>query len=299
MQCQTPSIKFEQVGQDGDFIITLSQAVCENEYTFIVMDNRQFADVMYGLKAIESQLLLDSQKQFVNNESAPNMPITSREEGFNPETFPSNFEELFSSIPCDSQFTDSIMKDSVGVSTSDLEKCEGNQMEIITEEYDPINFQIEEPTQEKENKQNVEMSPHTERLFQLYHPSVTKEDTVKYVKGEEKPTQARLEKDEHFTRKSEKRVTMRKKYLDKYAQILSERFWQAFEEKCGDLENNRAFLMKTTKEKVETLFSELHASVTQQEFDDKVRCPLSKDIFISCNKTKSKLINIIFKMVSK
>ena len=80
MQCQTPSIKFEQVGQDGDFIITLSQAVCENEYTFIVMDNRQFADVMYGLKAIESQLLLDSQKQFVNNESAPNMPITSREE---------------------------------------------------------------------------------------------------------------------------------------------------------------------------------------------------------------------------
>ena len=142
------------------------------------------------------------------------MPITSREEGFNPETIPSNFEELFSSIQCDSQFTDSpiIMKDSVGLSTSDLEKCEDNKMEIITEEYDPINFQIEEPTQEKENKQNVEMSPHTERLFQLYHPSVTKEDTVKYVKGEEKPTEARLEKDEHFTRKSEKRVTNMHKF---------------------------------------------------------------------------------------
>ena len=81
--------------------------------------------------------------------------------------------------------------------------------------------------------------------------------------------------------------------------VWTYRFWQFFEERCSDVKSNRAFLAKTLKEQIETLFDELHNSVSEQEFNENVGCPLDKDIFVSCNKTKARLINVVFKMANE
>ena len=53
------------------------------------------------------------------------------------------------------------------------------------------------------------------------------------------------------------------------------------------------------KNKIVGLFDELHNSVTAEEFDGTIDCALGKEIFVSCSKTKLKLINLIYKIVSE
>ena len=108
-----------------------------------------------------------------------------------------------------------------------------------------------------------------------------------------------MEIDSKSPKRIEKRVTMRKQYLEKYAEVICKRFWHFFEERCSDVKNNRGFFAKTLKEQIETLFDELHNSVSEQEFNANVGCPLDKDIFVSCSKTKARLINAVFKMANE
>ena len=93
---------------------------------------------------------------------------------------------------------------------------------------------------------------------------------------------------------------MRSVYLNKYAKLLCEKFWNAFDARCADAKNNRSFLRMTQKDQIGKLFDELHASVSEQEFEEAiVGCSMGKDIFVTCTKTRAKLIVLMNKMVNK
>ena len=77
-------------------------------------------------------------------------------------------------------------------------------MEIMDEIYDPINFHVSTSSVACEQNTNAAaMSPHSERLYQLYHP--------KPVKNEYEPLldESSMEKDSKSPKRIEKRVTMR------------------------------------------------------------------------------------------
>ena len=101
-------------------------------------------------------------------------------------------------------------------------------------------------------------------------------------------------------KKVEKKGLVRNVYLNKYAKLLCGKFWDVFDARCTDAKNNRAFLRMTQKEQIGKLFDELHASVSEQEFEKTmVGCSMGKDIFVTCTKTRAKLITLINKLVNE
>jgi len=305
MSCKkiSPLIKLDIC--DEDIVVTLTQYTDEQGTPpeTIVMNSVQFSNTLYTLKAIEHQLLLDSQKPAVFSGGLSDNLVVSPVDRPKAPTPPENFGELFASM----EGSDWILNQNVAmieeVDNMPSERDDyleapvdgtAKKMEITDEIYDPINFHVSTSSVACEQNTNATaMSPHTERLYQLYHPTP--------VKNEYKPLldESSVDKDSNSPKKIEKRVTMRKQYLEKYAKVICKRFWQFFEERCSDVKSNRAFLAKTLKEQIETLFDELHNSVSEQEFNENVGCPLDKDIFVSCNKTKARLINAVFKMANE
>ena len=98
-------------------------------------------------------------------------------------------------------------------------------------------------------------------------------------------------------KKLEKRSTARSYFLAEYAKLLCKKFLDAFDLRCLDVKNNRSFIRLSTKEQIKSMFDELHTSVTDKEFEEKVGCSMGKDIFVTCLKTRLKLINLITMMV--
>ena len=98
-------------------------------------------------------------------------------------------------------------------------------------------------------------------------------------------------------KKIEKRAFVRNCFLTKYAKLLCKKFWNTFDQRCLDVKNNRSFIRLSSKEQIKSLFDELHASVTDKEFEEMVGCPMGKEIFVTCTKTRVKLINLVIKLV--
>ena len=98
-------------------------------------------------------------------------------------------------------------------------------------------------------------------------------------------------------KKIEKRASVRNCFLTKYAKLLCKKFWNTFDQRCLDVKNNRSFIRLSSKEQIKSLFDELHASVTDKEFEEMVGCPMGKEIFVTCTKTRVKLINLVIKLV--
>ena len=88
----------------------------------------------------------------------------------------------------------------------------------------------------------------------------------------------------------------RELYMDRYAKLLSANFWGVIEKRCADAKNNRNFVFLTLKEKLASLFDELHTGVTTSEF---VGYDMTKDNLVSSSKMKMKLIRAISKYVKK
>ena len=89
MSRSSPFVKID-IGVDG-ISVTLSQDKDENDplssMVDIVMDSVQFSNTLYTLKAIERQLILDSQQENQSKEDRPKSP-----------TPPDNFEQLFANM---------------------------------------------------------------------------------------------------------------------------------------------------------------------------------------------------------
>ena len=320
-----PSVKLS-IGNDVNVI--LCQHSDEKGDVEIVMNAWQFSNTIYSLKAIERQLLIDGQKEH-NNLSIANYGIQGDEDVENCSKTPiesANFNELFS-CPLPNDVSPHLMygdDQMVDVQSTNEEKSTNlltvdrtYQQQSEQEEYDPVKFCITQPGERDEGKEMTEMETDTfdEQLYRLYHPSTV---TVKRELAESDaiieqarfeappppppsppPPSVNYETEDVFVKKSEKRVTARVHYLEKYAKLLCEKFWQVSDARCSNPKNYRAFLKMSIKAKIGNLFDELHTSVTVDEFDRKVCCPLGKEIFITCSKTKVKLINKMFKLISK
>ena len=210
MSRSSPFVKID-IGVDG-ISVTLSQDKDENDplssIVDIVMDSVQFSNTVYTLKAIERQLILDSQQENQSKEDRPKSP-----------TPPDNFEELFANMdgfnngnntqwmlePTIASNEEIVVSSSINQNINcGAEKMEvsfgeekerqfSHQQESIAaaaalpteeeEEYDPVNFSIAQyvPTMGAADATTATCAADKhfdEKIYQLYHPSST-EITVK------------------------------------------------------------------------------------------------------------------------
>lgn len=188
------------------------------------------------------------------------------------------------------------------------------------EEYDPINFSIipyepiTVPVKSGKRFYNVkegkeEKEDHNSLSFKSTSSEIEMmdiDDAEKQARNLETSVSVNVEecensgKNDMITEKIVKKGSMRSRYLNKYAKLLCTKFWDAFDLKCADAKNNRAFLRMTQKEQISKIFDEIHLSVGEEEFTKALEgCAMGKDIFTSCSKTRAKLLALIYQFINE
>lgn len=191
------------------------------------------------------------------------------------------------------------------------------------EEYDPINFSIipyepitvpvksgkrfynvKEEKEEKEDHNSLSFKSTSSSSSEIEMMDI--DEAEKQARNLDTSVSVNVEecensgKNDIITEKIVKKGSMRSRYLNKYAKLLCTKFWDAFDLRCADAKNNRAFLRMTQKEQISKLFDEIHLSVGEEEFTKALEgCAMGKDIFTSCSKTRAKLLALIYKFINE
>ena len=321
MQRNCPSIRLE-VSDDGQNIfVTLCQESGSGERMEIVMDSRQFSSTLYALKAIELKMMAENNN--TNNNEAYNVydgtaANISEEKRPNTPTPPANFAELFANVEqCSNTVSQDESGKEDGLVVMDGVICDGdennNQLEqpFVDDkehnfdgavEYDPVNFQIDRDVEDEVNSKYFD-----QKLYELYHPETIKKEVLTPVESDNEvfPEKASASPPQESSRSANKTGTKKAKsgeqdvFLDKYAKLISKKFWEVVENRCSDAKNNRNFVLMKLKDKLSCVFDELHAAITESEFGEEVCDSFGKDYFTSNGKRKIKLINIILKYANK
>ena len=256
MQRNCPSIRLE-VSDDGKNIyVTLCQKSGSGERMEIVMDSRQFSSTLYALKAIELKMMADNN---INNNEMYNVSGRTAVNIFeenrpNTPTPPANFAELFANVE---QCSNTVLQDESGkedelavMNGAICDYDENNISQLDDEnhsamEYDPVNFQIDKYSEDEVNSKYFD-----QKLYELYHPETIKKEMVTLVESDKEvfpekasSTPPQQESSQSVNKTETKKVKSGKQdvFLDKYAKLISKKFWEAVENRCSDAKNNRNF----------------------------------------------------------